>query len=119
MTENIETHAATFQGNVMALDETGILSSLHFGDLHVTAQREESYRDFVALIDHANAHIADTVNFAVLQGARGDIGPPFRSSHYFFTRTGLLVVQSTQDRTAKNVSSSLNGARCRRILVQR
>ena len=31
----------------------------------------------------------------------------------------ILVVQSTQDRTAKNVSSALNGARCRRILVQR
>ena len=31
----------------------------------------------------------------------------------------VLVVQSTQDRTAKNVSSTLNGARCRRILVQR
>jgi hypothetical protein len=32
---------------------------------------------------------------------------------------GILVVQSTQDRTAKNVSSALNGARCRCILVQR
>jgi hypothetical protein len=31
----------------------------------------------------------------------------------------VLVVQSTQDRTAKNVSSTLNGARCRRILIQR
>jgi putative transposase len=31
----------------------------------------------------------------------------------------ILVVQSAQDRTAKNVSSALNGARCRRILVQR
>jgi hypothetical protein len=31
----------------------------------------------------------------------------------------ILVVQSTQDRTAKNVSSALNGARRRRILVQR
>jgi Icc protein len=68
MTENIETHAATFQGNVMALDETGILSWLHFGDLHITEQHEENYRDFLALIDHADAHIADSVNFAVLPG---------------------------------------------------
>jgi hypothetical protein len=31
----------------------------------------------------------------------------------------ILVMQSTQDRTAKNVSSSLNGARYWCILVQR
>lgn len=31
----------------------------------------------------------------------------------------ILVVQSTQDRTAKNVSGALNSARCRRIHVQR
>jgi hypothetical protein len=48
MAENIETRAATLQGN--ALDETGILSWLHFGDLHITEQHEENYRDFLALI---------------------------------------------------------------------
>src|SRR5881409_2664959 len=68
MTENIETRAATFQGNAMALDETGILSWLHFGDLHITDERAENYRDFVALIDHADTHIAGAVNFAVLPG---------------------------------------------------
>ncbi len=31
----------------------------------------------------------------------------------------ILVVQSTQDRTAENASSSLNGSRRWRILVQR
>jgi hypothetical protein len=64
MTKNIETQAATFRGDAMALDETGILSWLHFGDLHITEQHEENYRDILALIDHANTHIADAVNSA-------------------------------------------------------
>ena len=33
MTKIIETQAATFRGDTVALDETGILSWLHFGDL--------------------------------------------------------------------------------------
>ena len=74
MTENIETRAATFQGNAMALDETGILSWLHFGDLHITDEHAENYRDFLALIDHANTHVAGAVNFAVLPGDNAEKG---------------------------------------------
>jgi Icc protein len=74
MTENIETPAATFHGNVIALDETGILSWLHFGDLHITEQHEENYRDFLALIDHANAHVVGAFNFAVLPGDNAEKG---------------------------------------------
>lgn len=56
------------------MDETGILSWLHFGDLHITEQHEENYGDFVALIEHANTHFADTVNFAVLPGDNAEKG---------------------------------------------
>jgi 3',5'-cyclic-AMP phosphodiesterase len=74
MAENTETHAATFQGDAMAFDETGILSWLHLGDLHITEQHEENYRDFLALIDHANTHVAGAVNFAVLPGDNAEKG---------------------------------------------
>src|SRR5450631_2034023 len=42
-------------------------------------------------------------------------GAPIRSCACRKSNPDVLVVQSTQDRTAKNVSSTLNGARCRRI----
>jgi hypothetical protein len=74
MVENTETHAATFQGDAMALDETGILSWLHFGDLHITEQHAENYRDFLALINHANTHVAGAVDFAVLPGDNAEKG---------------------------------------------
>ena len=58
----------------MALDETGIMSWLHFGDLHITDEHAENYRDFLALIDHANTHVAGAVNFAVLPGDNAEKG---------------------------------------------
>jgi hypothetical protein len=74
MTKIIETQAATFRGDTVALDETGILSWLHFGDLHITEQHEENYRDFLVLIDHTNTHIAGAVDFAVLPGDNAEKG---------------------------------------------
>ena len=50
------------------------ISWVHFGDLHITSERETNYRDFVALIDDANAHLAGGVDFAVLPGDNADDG---------------------------------------------
>ena len=52
------------------LDVSGILSWVHFGDLHLTTEHERNYQDLLALIVEANLHLAgaELVNFAVLPG---------------------------------------------------
>ncbi len=50
------------------------VSWLHFGDLHITTEDEQNYRDLVALVADANAHVAGDVDFAVLPGDNADDG---------------------------------------------
>jgi 3',5'-cyclic-AMP phosphodiesterase len=51
-----------------------VVSWVHFGDLHLTRDGEQNHRDFLALIDAANRHLAGRVNFAVLPGDNADDG---------------------------------------------
>jgi 3',5'-cyclic-AMP phosphodiesterase len=51
-----------------------VMSWVHFGDLHLTREGEQNHRDFLALIDAANRHLAGRVNFAVLPGDNADDG---------------------------------------------
>jgi len=56
------------------------LAYLHFGDLHVTTEERQNYRDFVALIADANERLRGDVDFAVLPGDNADDGtiPEYR-----------------------------------------
>ena len=69
------------------LDGSGVLSWVHFGDLHVTGEGEENLRDFRALVARANEHLTGggheggegkhaggAVSFAVLPGDNADDG---------------------------------------------
>ena len=38
-----------YRSDTIALDETDILSWVHFGDLHITTAAAENYGDFLAL----------------------------------------------------------------------
>lgn len=59
----------------LALDESGILSWVHFGDLHITGEHEQNYQDFLALIAQTNDGFGDgTVSFAFLPGDNADNG---------------------------------------------
>jgi 3',5'-cyclic-AMP phosphodiesterase len=58
----------------LELDDSSVLSWLHFGDLHITQADQQNYRDFLALIEDANNHLGDGVNFAVLPGDNADDG---------------------------------------------
>jgi len=51
-----------------SIDDSGVLSWVHFGDLHITEAHEQNHHDFLALIEHANSHLAGDINFAVLPG---------------------------------------------------
>jgi Icc protein len=50
------------------LDDSGILSWVHFGDLHITDEREQNYHDFLALIGDANRNLRGGVSFGLLPG---------------------------------------------------
>jgi 3',5'-cyclic-AMP phosphodiesterase len=56
--------------------QPGLLSFVHFGDLHVTDAQSNNYRDFHALIDEVNTHMRDGVGFGVLPGDNADDGTP-------------------------------------------
>jgi 3',5'-cyclic-AMP phosphodiesterase len=58
----------------------GALSWVHFGDLHVTTEWERNYRDFAALIDEVNTHLAGQIDFCLLPGDNADDGiePQYR-----------------------------------------
>jgi 3',5'-cyclic-AMP phosphodiesterase len=64
----------TYPSDTIALDETGILSWVHFGDLHITTATAENYGDFLALISDANRHLKDGIAFAVLPGDNAENG---------------------------------------------
>ncbi len=71
-----------------SLDASGILSWVHFGDLHLTTKHEQNYQDLLALIAEANVHLAgeNGVNFAVLPGDNTDNG---REEQYRLLRRAL------------------------------
>ncbi len=50
------------------------VSWLHFGDLHITTEVEQNYRDFCELIADANTHLAGNVHFAILPDDNADDG---------------------------------------------
>jgi 3',5'-cyclic-AMP phosphodiesterase len=66
--------APAYRSDTIALDETDILSWVHFGDLHITTAAAENYGDFLALISDANRHLKGGITFAVLPGDNAENG---------------------------------------------
>jgi 3',5'-cyclic-AMP phosphodiesterase len=64
----------TYPRDTIALDETGILSWVHFGDLHITTAAAENYGDILALITDANRHLRGGIAFAALPGDNAEHG---------------------------------------------
>jgi len=61
----------------MSITRNGFaVSWIHFGDLHVTGEHEQNYRDFLTLIDQVNFNLAGRVDFAVLPGDNAEDGAP-------------------------------------------
>lgn len=56
--------------------ERAFVSWVHFGDLHITGEREQNYRDLLALVAEVNAHLAGPggVRFVFLPGDNADNG---------------------------------------------
>ena len=52
------------------------LAWLHIGDLHITNEAEQNYRDFRSIVDLANSLPDGSVDFALLPGDNADDGTP-------------------------------------------
>jgi Icc protein len=71
-------------------DPTGVVSWVHFGDLHMTTRQEQNYRDFLSLVEEVNRVMADSLNFAYLPGDNADHG---KAEEYELVREGLDRLQ--------------------------
>jgi 3',5'-cyclic-AMP phosphodiesterase len=58
------------------MDATGIVSWVHFGDLHMTNRAEANCRDFASLVEEVNQVLKTSLNFAYLPGDIAEHGAP-------------------------------------------
>jgi 3',5'-cyclic-AMP phosphodiesterase len=70
--------------------DPAFISWVHFGDLHLTDAAGENYQDFLELIEHANGHLHDGADFAVLPGDSTENGT---EAQYQLLRTALAWLQ--------------------------
>jgi len=52
----------------------GVVSWVHFGDLHITTADQQNYLDFQTIIANTNQYLLNGVNFAVLPGDNANDG---------------------------------------------
>jgi hypothetical protein len=80
----------------------GFVSWVHFGDLHITGENEQNYKDFLALIEQVNTDLAGQIDFAVLPGDNADDGceEQFRLVKHAIDRlrTPLHILPGDHDR---------------------
>ncbi len=61
-------------GATTAVLNPGVVSWVHFGDLHITTPDQQNYRDFQRIIADTNQYLKNGVNFAVLPGDNANDG---------------------------------------------
>jgi Icc protein len=73
---------------MMTIADTGRVTWAHVGDLHITAQGADNYRDFLAIIQSMNEQLAGQIDFCVLPGDNADDG----------TAAQFLLIRQALDR---------------------
>jgi Icc protein len=71
-------------------DAAGVVSWVHFGDLHMTTRDSQNYYDFLTLIDEANRGMAESITFSYLPGDNADHGT---AQEYECVRSALAVLR--------------------------
>ena len=71
-------------------DEAGVISWVHFGDLHMEGADGQNYKDLLALVQKLNATFARSISFAFLPGDNADKGS---AAQYVLVRSGLDKLQ--------------------------
>ncbi|AFL87972.1 putative phosphohydrolase [Terriglobus roseus DSM 18391] len=69
-------------------DPAGVISWVHFGDLHMTHAGEQNHLDLAAIVNEVNQALADSVSFVFLPGDVADDG----------SRAAYAVVRGELDR---------------------
>jgi len=69
-------------------DSAGVISWVHFGDLHMTKAGEQNHLDLAEIVDEVNQAFADSVSFVFLPGDVADDG----------SRSAYAVVRGELDR---------------------
>jgi Icc protein len=69
-------------------DAAGVVSWVHFGDLHMTRAGEQNYLDLAAIVNEVNQAFADSMSFVFLPGDVADDG----------SRSAYAVVRGELDR---------------------
>lgn len=59
---------------LIKIDNPGVVSWAHIGDLHITTAAEPGYADFQTLVKQANEFLAGSVNFVFLPGDNANEG---------------------------------------------
>jgi len=55
-------------GDTTTILNPGVVSWVHFGDLHITTGDQQNYSDFKTIIANANLYLKNGINFALLPG---------------------------------------------------
>ncbi len=61
-------------GQTTRILNPGVISWVHFGDLHITTADQQNYADFTSIIANTNQYLLNGVNFAVLPGDNANEG---------------------------------------------
>jgi Icc protein len=75
---------------VMGSEADGVVSWVHFGDLHMTTRDKQNYYDFLSLIQEVNRGMAGSMAFAYLPGDNTDHGT---AEEYECVRSALSVLR--------------------------
>lgn len=67
-------NANSVVGNTTRIQNPGVVSWVHFGDLHITGGGEQNYADFQTIIKNTNQYLLNGINFAVLPGDNANEG---------------------------------------------
>jgi len=62
------------QSEIFKVGKSGIVSWVHIGDLHITAETEQNYKDLQSIVAQINRYLAVNVNFVFLPGDNADDG---------------------------------------------
>lgn len=71
-------------------DSAGVISWVHFGDLHMDGADGQNYNDLLALVHKVNASFAQATSFAFLPGDNADRGS---AAQYELVRSALDRLQ--------------------------
>jgi len=90
--------------SITPVEPDGIITWLHFGDLHITEAIKQNYLDLLALIEESNRHFNRGVSFAVLPGDCADDGtePQYRIIRQALDRLDLPVYAIPGDHDKKS-----------------